>query len=94
MVENTRDVGFNGSFLVMRELEQDVSAFERYCRDEAERLKNHARLPAPYVVDDHFIGAKMIGRWRDGPSLVRHPYEPPRPEVARYKAPATETQES
>jgi hypothetical protein len=44
----------------MRELEQDVSAFERYCRDEAERLKNHARLPAPYVVDDHW-GAAVGG---------------------------------
>ncbi|MBV9834540.1 MAG: hypothetical protein JO055_09055 [Alphaproteobacteria bacterium] len=72
-VDNVRDLGFNGSFLVIRELEQDVAAFETYCRGEAAKLVD--RLPAPYVVNEEFIGAKLIGRWKDGSSLVRHPYE-------------------
>lgn len=116
-----RDVGFNGTFLIIRELEQHVDRFEDYCADEAERLNPEyaawirgkmragtdrrdawadrheyvkqvqdqraarlssgttepmkGRLGAPYVVDPDFIAAKLIGRWKDGSSLVREPYE-------------------
>jgi deferrochelatase/peroxidase EfeB len=73
VADATRDVGFNGSFLVIRELEQDVAGFAAYCEAEAVRLKD--RLSAPYHVDAEYIGAKLIGRWKDGSSLVRQPYE-------------------
>jgi deferrochelatase/peroxidase EfeB len=73
VVDATRDVGFNGSFLVIRELEQDVDGFRKYCEAEAARLQH--RLPSPYYVTPDFIGAKLIGRWKDGSSLVREPYE-------------------
>ena len=69
-----RDLGCNGSFLVIRELEQDKGAFDAYCDSEAARLQ--ARLAPPYRIDRAFIAAKMLGRWPDGSSLVRHPYEP------------------
>jgi deferrochelatase/peroxidase EfeB len=74
-VENDRDVGRNGTFLVIRQLEQDVPAFEEYCRTESSRLQG--RLPPPYAITPDFIAAKLIGRWRDGASLVRHPYQSP-----------------
>jgi len=32
------------------------------------------RLPAPYLVTDGFIAAKLIGRWRNGAPIVRAPY--------------------
>jgi hypothetical protein len=86
VVGNTRDVGFNGSFLVIRELEQDVEGFWAYCKREAERLDRADRLPAPYVVNEEFIAAKLVGRWQDGSSLVRHAYEPKPREKARYDA--------
>jgi hypothetical protein len=54
-------------------LEQDVEAFEAYCKGEASRLRQ--RLSAPYHITDEYIGAKLVGRWKDGSSLVRHPYE-------------------
>lgn len=73
VADATRDVGFNGSFLVIRELEQDVGGFRKYCEAEATRLEH--RLPPPYYVTPEFIGAKLIGRWKDGSSLVREPYE-------------------
>ena len=73
MVENQRDIGFNGSFLVIRELEQDVDGFWDYCGREAARLAD--RLPQPYVINEEFIAAKLIGRWTDGSSLMRYPYE-------------------
>ncbi len=69
-----REIGRNGSFLVIRQLEQDHDSFWNYCEAEARRLKH--RLPAPYRIDKAFIGAKMIGRWPNGSSLVRNPYEP------------------
>jgi deferrochelatase/peroxidase EfeB len=73
VADATRDVGFNGSFLVIRELEQDVDGFSDYCEAEASRLKN--RLSPPYDVNAQYIAAKLVGRWRDGSSLVRQPHE-------------------
>jgi deferrochelatase/peroxidase EfeB/uncharacterized membrane protein len=73
VADSTRDVGFNGSFLVIRELEQDVDGFWDYCRKEAEKLKH--RLPPIYNVGEELVGAKLVGRWKDGSSLVREPYE-------------------
>jgi Dyp-type peroxidase family len=71
--EQPRSIGHNGSFLVIRQLEQDVRGFRSFCASEAKRLKDHfAELPV--FCDGEFIAAKMIGRWRDGTSLVRQPY--------------------
>ncbi len=69
-----REIARNGTFLVIRQLEQDRDAFWAYCETEAAKLRQ--RLPAPYVIDKDFIGAKMIGRWPNGSSLVRNPYLP------------------
>jgi deferrochelatase/peroxidase EfeB len=73
-VDGPRDLGRNGSFLVIRELEQYVERFDAYCRSEAERLSQ--RLPEPYEVTAEFIAAKLVGRWQNGASIVRHPYMP------------------
>jgi deferrochelatase/peroxidase EfeB len=85
VVENDRDVGFNGSFLVIRELEQDVQAFHDYCAKEADLLRKAHRLPEPYLINEKFIAAKLMGRWQDGSSLVRHPYRPPAEETKQYR---------
>jgi deferrochelatase/peroxidase EfeB len=73
VVETDRDLGFNGTFLVIRQLEQDVDGFNKYCNDAAKRLED--RLPWPYDFTEEFIAAKLIGRWPDGSSLVRYQYE-------------------
>jgi len=66
--------GYNGSFLVIRQLEQDVSGFDDYCAQEGERLKDaFPEIPVTADMKD-FIAAKMIGRWQDGSSMTRHPY--------------------
>jgi deferrochelatase/peroxidase EfeB len=67
-----RDIGRNGSFLVLRHLEQDADEFWRYCKSEAQRLSGV--LPAPYEITEEFIAAKMMGRWKDGSSIARFPY--------------------
>ena len=74
VVNAPRDIGANGSFLVIRQLEQDVDAFEAYCEAQAKAVSR--RLGPPYQVSGEMIGAKLVGRWKDGTSLVRHPYEP------------------
>jgi len=74
VVNQPREIGRNGSFLVIRQLEQDHDAFWGYCREQAERLKD--RLPALYDITAEFIGAKLVGRWPNGSSLVRNPYQP------------------
>ncbi len=73
-VNHLRDLGRNGSYLVIRQLEQDVEAFNAYCAAEAERLKT--RFAPPYRITPEFIGAKMVGRWQNGSALVRAPYSP------------------
>ncbi len=74
VVNAPREIARNGSFLVIRQLEQDHDAFWAYCQAQATSLQD--RLPAPYVITKEFIGAKLVGRWPDGSSLVRNPYLP------------------
>jgi deferrochelatase/peroxidase EfeB len=88
-VEDDRSVGFNGSFLVIRQLEQDVAGFKQFCANEAKRLAGS--LPPPYNITADFIAAKLVGRWPDGSSLLRHPYDPPHEEIKKYAAPTNET---
>ena len=56
------DLGFNGTYLVVRQLEQDVTAFKRYLNQ--------------FGKDAEVMAAKMVGRWKDGASLVRYPLHP------------------
>lgn len=65
-----RDFGRNGSFVVIRQLEQHVEAFNRFCRSAAEELRESTGNEA---IDAEWVAAKMVGRWRDGTSLVRNP---------------------
>jgi Dyp-type peroxidase family len=56
--------GLNGSYLVLRQLEQDVDGFWRYCEAKAKS-------------DPILLASKMVGRWPSGAPLVRHPWSDP-----------------
>jgi len=61
------DLGMNGSYLVFRQLSQEVTRFWQYCdeqtrRDGASSAKVRTRL-----------AAKMVGRWPGGAPLVKSP---------------------
>lgn len=71
-INHPREIGRNGSYLVIRHLEQDPESFDGYCAEQATALQG--RLPAPYLVDQELIAAKLIGRWRNGAPIVRAPY--------------------
>jgi Dyp-type peroxidase family len=67
-----RRFGRNGSYLVVRKLEQHVEAFRAFL-DRQSRFLQHV----PAGVDQmEFLAAKMMGRWQDGSSLIRHPDGP------------------
>lgn len=58
--------GVNGSYLVVRQLAQDVAAFWRFA-DGASRDGGGAPDPE----GRELLAAKMVGRWRSGAPLVR-----------------------
>lgn len=73
-----RDLGRNGSFLVIRQLAQYVDVFNDYVCNAAKRYADHPAVPDQLDPDllPEWIGAKMVGRWKDGSSLVRYPHGP------------------
>jgi len=75
------DIGRNGTFLVIRQLEQDRGEFDKYLRDRARELERDPRVQGLTGDDlEHWVAAKMVGRWRDGSSLVRNPHPPGKKE--------------
>lgn len=72
-----RDLGRNGTFLVVRQLAQDVKRFDEALDEFTEAASGHVGAPPldkPKLRE--WIAAKMIGRWKDGTSLVRYPHRP------------------
>lgn len=65
-----RDLGANGSYLVVRQLDQDVQRFWRAL--DARSASSSER---------ELLAAKLIGRWRSGAPLVLAPHQD-RPELA------------
>src|SRR5205085_1035950 len=62
------DLGRDGSYLVFRQLAQDVEGFWRYCED-ATRTPDGAVDEAARLR----LAAKMVGRWPSGAPLVLAP---------------------
>jgi Dyp-type peroxidase family len=62
------DLGRNGTYLVLRQLEQDVDGFWRYVAEATRQ---------PDGSDDRCaqdaLAAKLVGRWRSGAPLVKAP---------------------
>jgi Dyp-type peroxidase family len=64
----------NGSFLVVRKLEQDVVAFRKFLREKSVSLKQV--LGDTTLTDEDaqaLLAAKMLGRWCDGSPLALYP---------------------
>ena len=64
-----RDLGMNGSYLVFRQLSQDVGAFWKFI-DEKTRSGGGASVPDAQVR----LASKMVGRWPSGAPLVKTPH--------------------
>jgi Dyp-type peroxidase family len=65
------DLGKNGTYLVFRKLSQDVAGFWSWIAGHARRLAGGDAAAAAQLTE--LIGAKLVGRWRSGASLVVSP---------------------
>ena len=63
-----RDLGMNGSYLVFRQLSQDVGAFWKFM-EEKTKGRDGSALPDAQVR----LASKMVGRWPSGAPLVKAP---------------------
>lgn len=54
------DVRRNGTYLVFRQLEQDVAAFNAFLSDAAQRIGE----------SEDWVAARLLGRWRNGDPLL------------------------
>jgi Dyp-type peroxidase family len=71
-----RDFGRNGAFMVLRQLDQDVEGFQQALVSKAEELEKDYRNLAEFTggpITPEWVGAKIIGRWKDGSPLVGNP---------------------
>lgn len=74
-----RDFGRNGTFLVIRQFDQDVEGFERFTTNTAARINDdyrHLKSSIGQGVEPDWVAAKLVGRWRDGSPLVGNPIRP------------------
>ena len=67
LADGRRDFGRNGSYLVFRQLAQDVKGFWEFL-DKKTKTGEHSD-----PLERDRIAAKMVGRWRSGASLMRCP---------------------
>ena len=78
--EPKRDFGLNGSYLVVRQLEQNVPGFNKFVSQKSASLNklNHDGVPNDLTSEqlEIWLKAKMVGRWPDGTSLIRYPNKP------------------
>lgn len=72
------DLGANGSYFVVRQLEQDVESFNRWSVQTscAVRLGTSSLASTPGCLAPSLIAAKAMGRWQNGSALAQHPASP------------------
>ncbi len=77
LADAPRDLGRNGSFLVIRQLKQDVEGFDKFVGDAAASLNKGGFGDLYKVVgqspDKEWVKAKLMGRWTNGRPLVGNP---------------------
>lgn len=62
-----KDFGKNGSYLVFRQLRQDVARFWQFAHEAAPKL--------PEQRDPVWLASRMVGRWPDGTPVTLSPHE-------------------
>jgi Dyp-type peroxidase family len=67
-----KDVGRNGSYFVLRQLQQHVDAFWTFMKEKTKKEDGSMSNE-----ESTKLAAKMIGRWPSGAPLVKHPDKDP-----------------
>lgn len=77
LADSARDLGRNGTYIVLRELKQDVEGFDTYAQEAAKRLNEGGHKDLYKIIgqrpDADWVKAKMMGRWKDGRPLIGNP---------------------
>lgn len=67
-----KDIGRNGSFLVMRQLEQDVNKFWSYLNEKSKNPDGSLN-----EAESLKLGARIMGRWQSGAPITLFPEKDP-----------------
>jgi Dyp-type peroxidase family len=67
-----KDIGKNGSYMVLRQLEQDVNGFWSFMNEQTKNADGSIN-----VDDSVKLAAKMMGRWPSGAPIVKSPDKDP-----------------
>ena len=67
-----KDLGKNGTYLIFRQLKQEVFNFWKYLKENSREPIN-SDSQNPQIEAAIKLGAKMVGRWPGGASLVNNP---------------------
>jgi cytochrome P450/deferrochelatase/peroxidase EfeB len=81
--QSPRDFGRNGTYLVVRELKQDVAGFENFVTRKADDIRQNYRDIHKVIgqyPDKEWIKAKLMGRWPNGRPLIGNPVNTPSPK--------------
>ena len=76
--DGRHDLGRNGTYLVARQLDQDVGAFQAWLDEAAARVcaGTSSLAAVPPGLAQELIAAKLVGRWRNGSATAQHPAFP------------------
>jgi len=67
-----KDIGRNGTYFVLRQLEQNVNGYWSFIKKQT--IDEHGNTNNEEATK---IAAKMMGRWPSGAPLVKHPHKDP-----------------
>lgn len=67
-----KDIGRNGTYFVLRQLDQDVDGFWKFIKSQVADQSGHGSYEEATK-----IAAKMMGRWPSGAPLVKYPDNDP-----------------
>ncbi|MBC8047636.1 MAG: Dyp-type peroxidase [Fimbriimonadaceae bacterium] len=67
-----KDLGRNGSYLVMRQMEQDVNAFWNFMNDKTKNEDGSIN-----ELESTRLASKMVGRWPSGAPITKFPDKDP-----------------
>jgi Dyp-type peroxidase family len=70
--KNRKDLGRNGSYMVMRQLEQNVEAYWTFMNENTKNEDGSVN-----VDESNKLASKMMGRWPSGAPIVRFPDKDP-----------------
>ena len=67
-----KDLGRNGSYLVMRQMQQDVNSYWTFINNQTQNEDGTVNMEESLK-----LGAKMMGRWQSGAPVVKYPEKDP-----------------